>query len=280
MASLWADSTMYTRRQLVERWLRYATLHHLPLDAESAVLFVMAQQVSIQGQLAYIKALSGTFGRLGLEHQDLINVASALRAQGAEIPQTQAYAMTKREMLMLADACRHDPMLLLAVLLCWKTASRWGEIALLQAAHLTSVSSEEVVIAWGTLPKGRRGDPYTPSMYTVVVGDLTARIAALLARIPRHAPFCPMSTQQFDAWTRTLPPPLNQVTGHSFKKGAASHIVQMVTEQDLPLDPRRLSLLLKHKLTADLIGASTLRYPQMGVALARWLGTAEVTRLL
>ncbi len=258
MANLWAGSTMYQRRQLVERWLLYAQQHQLPWDAESAVLFVMAQNITIQGQLAYIKALSGTFGRLGLDKQDLLNVAAALRAQGAEIPLQQAYVMTKRELLELLELCRLDPMLQLTMLIAWKSASRWGEVAQLERGNLISVNSDECVIAWGTLPKGRRGNPFNPSMYSVIEGDLTDWISELAARIPARGPFCPLSTQAFDTWTRTLPAPLNNVTGHSFKKGAASHIVQTVTELNLQLDPRKLSVLLKHKLTADLIGASTL----------------------
>ncbi|MEK7415382.1 MAG: hypothetical protein AAB263_18905, partial [Planctomycetota bacterium] len=120
----------------------------------------------------------------------------------------------------------------------------------------------------------------TESMYTVIVGDLTERIAALIACTPAERPFCPIDAQQLDAETRRLPPPLCQITGHSFKKGAATHIVEAVTTAGVQIDPRRLSLLLKHELTADLISNSTLRYPQAGAGLARWLGTAEVTALL
>jgi len=117
-------------------------------------------------------------------------------------------------------------------------------------------------------------------MYTVIRGDMTAEIARALQKLRPENLLCEWDTQRFDQEMKRLRPPLNAITGHSFKKGAASHIVNRVTNEGVPLDPRHLSLLLKHKLTADLIANSTLRYPALGPNLARWLGTGTVTEIL
>jgi hypothetical protein len=274
---------MGQRRQLVERWLHFTTSNGLEMSDESAVLFILAvPELSVQTQLAYAKAMSGTFRHLGWERQELLTLCTALRAHGAEIPARQAYSVPKNEMLQLAAYFRQQRQLMeeLTVLIAWKSASRWGEVARLEVRDFLLVTPQEVIIAWGTLPKGRRSNPFKPSMFTVIVGDLTERIASLIGSAPREQPFCPIDTQALDAMTRRLPPPLSQITGHSFKKGAATHVVEMVATTGVQMDPRKLSLLLKHELTADLISASTLRYPQAGVGLARWLGTAEVTVLL
>lgn len=282
MTGLWAESTMAARRHLLERWLLFATSNNLPLDSESAVLFILAiPALSMQSQLAYLKALSGMCRHLGLDRSAFTAVSTALRAQGAEMPMSQAYVASKAEVLKLVDMLETNPMMQLAVMLAWKTASRWGEVAQLTKRHFLLINNDEVIVAWKTLPKGRRGNPYTPSMFTVIVGEMTARIAELLRTIIFvETPFCPKTTQQLDLWLKSLPPPLCRITGHTFKKSAATHVVRQVTERGLPLDPRRLSLLLKHTLTADLISSSTLRYPMMDVALARWLGTAAVTAIL
>jgi integrase len=235
----------------------------------------------MQSQLQYARALSGTFKFLGWDRQDLLTLCAALRSQGAEVPLHQAHPITKEELLQLLRRAK-NPWLYLALLIAWKSASRWGEVSLLTRRHLIKISPEEVVIGWGTLPKGKRGQPFYPSMFTVIVGDLTREIARLATLLPpsSESPFCPLGTLELDNWTRKLPPPLNKITGHSFKHGAATHVVNRVVNEKLNLDPRDLSLLLKHKLAADLISTSTLRYPSLGVSLAKWLGTQRVTNLL
>jgi integrase len=277
----WADSTLQQRRHLVERWLQFCRQHGIKATAESVVLWILAiPEISMQSQLQYSKAMAGTFKALGWDRQDITTLCAALRAQGAEVPLHQAYPISKLEVAQLLRLVK-EPFLYLAIMIAWKSASRWGEVSLLTARHFLKISPTEVVIGWGTLPKGKRGQPFYPSMFTVIVGDWTPEIARLAKLLPKNElPFCPLETLQFDAWTRKLAPPLDKVTGHSFKHGAATHVIDTVVREKLSLDPRDLSLLLKHKLAADLISTSTLRYPALGVNLAKWLGTQRVTNLL
>lgn len=281
MSNLWADSTMKQRRQLVERWVKFCEANHLPLTDETALLFILSiPDLAPQGQIAYAKALSGTFRHLGWQRQELLTAITALRAQGAEIPIEQATPITKEHVMQLLQVFKDLPLLQLSMVVAWKTASRWGEVALLTRRHFLVVDRKEVIIGWGTLPKGWRSQPFHPSMYTVIVGSGTIDIFNILTNhVKDDEPFCPWDTSTLDSKLSRLEPPLNQYSGHSFKKGAASQVVAAAAG-GAQIEPHHLSLLLKHKLTMDLLSASDLRYPKMGPDLARWLGTQKVTKLL
>ena len=113
------------------------------MTADTAVLFVLATQVSKQGQLTYAKALSGTFTHIGLGNQPLLSFAAALRAAGAARTLLQ-WAEPEVELSAVCEGDTHR-----------------GDSEL---AH----------------PKGRRGDPFTPSKLVVVTGALTEKIASPL----------------------------------------------------------------------------------------------------
>lgn len=281
MSNMWAETTLQDRRSLVNRWIRWCTKHNLQQCGASATLFIASNpNLRPQGQLAYAKALSGVFRQLSWDRTDLLALASALRAQGAEIPEKQAEPL-KKEHLEQWLATLADPLLKLAAMVCWKTASRWGETALLTRENFISVEPEEIIVAWGTLPKGRRADPYTPSMYTVIVGQWTGEIARLLQLVPtQDQPFCPWPTERLDAELKNVPC-MAAYTGHSFKKGAATHVIRAAARNpNLGIKPQEISVLLKHKLTYDLLSSSDLRYPEAGPHLARFLGTQRATLLL
>jgi integrase len=276
--SMWADSTMDQRRHLVQRWMEYCNLHQMPLTGDSALTFIMSiPELAIQGQLAYAKAFSGTLKHLGIDRQALLTAQSALRAQGAEIPIEQADPITKPQVIQLLQ-CIRDWRLKLAIMIAWKAASRWGEVSLMCREHFLSITNNEVIIGWGTLPKGFRKDPFRPSMFTVIVGDMTSEIATLARRTTSEIPFCPWTTHKFDAEMKKTRQ-FKHVTGHSFKHGAATQIAEKAAN-GAQVQPHELSVLLKHKLTYDLLSATTLRYPSLGPDLARWLGTQRVTALL
>jgi hypothetical protein len=279
MMNMWAATTFHDRRLLIERWFRWCVHYKQEPTAQSAVMFVMSiRNLKVQGQLAYAKAMSGTFKQLGWERQDLLSLATALRAQGGAIPYSQAKPLLKADLIWWLDRMT-DPMLRLTTMVCWKTASRWGEMTLLTTENFIVVTPEEVIVSWSTLPKGRKADPYTPSMYTVIRGPWTAEIARHLKSIKHQRPFCPWSTEQLDYELSRIDR-LKEYSGHSFKRGAATHVVNEVYTKQIEFRPTELSILLKHKITYDLLSSSDLRYPEAGPNLARILGTQNLTRLL
>ncbi|MDO9353281.1 MAG: hypothetical protein Q7T55_06280 [Solirubrobacteraceae bacterium] len=173
-----------------------------------------------------------------------------------------------------------NPLLRLTAMLCWKTASRWGDVVNLTVSHFPVIEDNEVIVAWSTLPKGRKANPYTPSMYTVIQGSWTSEIAATLRLITDpNLPFCPWTTDKLDAELKKVNL-MARYTAHSFKRGAATHLVKEAERLGIELSATDFSVLLKHKTTYDLLSSQDLRYTEAGPCLARLLGTQRVTRLL
>lgn len=277
--NMWASSTFQDRKCLIERWLRWCKRYNQEPNTASASLFLMAiPRITPQTQLAYAKAMSGTFRFLGWERQDLLTLASALRAQGAALPIDQAKPMRKVDLEQWIQTLSH-PWLRLTAMVCWKTASRWGDVVNLEKAHYIQAQDDEVIVSWSTLPKGRRADPYTPSMYTVIHGHWTTEIAQLIRASPENIPLCPWTTDKLDSEFKKCEL-MKEYTAHSFKRGAASHVIQELQRLSIEMRPAEFSVLLKHKLTYDLLASSDLRYPEAGPGLARMLGTQNLTKLL
>lgn len=287
---LWKDTVWSKRRQLVQRWMLFCQARNLQLDEQSVLLWIFSiRDLAPQGQLQYVKEMSGTFLRLGRPRQDLLTAQTALHAQGASIPADQAMPIPKdhvKDMMQCLSPSREHRCLTLAIMVAWKTGSRWGEVSLLTRKHFIHVAPNQVIIAWGDLPKGANKNFFTPHMYTVIEGDWTGAIAQLVRELPllgvaRDAPFCPWSTKKFDERIKRDPFPfhLRQYTGHSFKKGASTHITRLAS-QGADVKPHELSILMKHSIQFDLLSSSDLRYPEAGPDMARWLGTQRLTRLL
>lgn len=279
MADMWAASTMANRRRIFRRWELWCRDNGLPMTDESAMFFVLAiPELQPQGRLQYMKELSGMMRHLGLQQQQLLTVSSALRAHGAAIPLKQAAPLPRDVLLNYLPQVSH-PGLRLALMVAWKTASRWGDVVGLTIAdNFILVSDESVVIHWQTLPKGWKKDPFRPSMMTVIEGPLTHEIAMLARQVPQQRPFCPWTTEKLDTeWTRH--PTMNPFTAHSIKHGAAQHLVaQAATHGNV--EPQIISVLLKHKLSYELLANMSVRYIGPTVELARLMGTQRATRLL
>ena len=273
--NMWAKKTSRERRYLWERFAAWTGRHRLPMNADAAVLFVLATSVSQQGQLTYAKALSGTFLHIGIANQSLLSFASALRAAGAAIPAGQAVHISRERLISWATVQRDD--LRLCALLAWKSASRWGEVCSLDSEQFVLVTPTEVVVDWHTVPKGRRGDPFTPSKFVVVTGPLTSTIALLFDRLKPFRTLTTVTTEAIvERWRHT--PGMEQYTGHSIKRGAVTYLLSLLA-QGLPVDPALISVVAKHKVETAL-SPTTLRYAGDPVALARALGTQHVTKWL
>jgi integrase len=266
--------TGHMRRQLVQRCQRWAAIYNLPMTADTAVLFVMATRASTQAKLTYAKAMSAISRYFQWEQRPLLTLISALRSAGAQIPTRQATPITKQ--VLLAWAARQSPDVQITAMVAWKTASRWTEAAALTRANFISVSDQEVVVDWRTIPKGRRANPFAESRWTVIVGSLTKNIAQRLRHLPA-GPLTTLTASSLDRrWAATAA--MASYTAHSIKRGALTVLLQMAAQGRLNL--RYVGLVAKHTAAVPELAAVTIRYGADPIALARALGSSRATALL
>lgn len=263
-----ADSTQQQRAALWDRLTRWLNSQQLPMNGENASAFVIATGVSPQAQLAYAKTLATMLEATG--HRTIIPrmLIKALQRQGAEIPLHQALPLTREQLL---HAARSLPRVEQAILLlAWKTASRIGEAVELRPDNLLELSTERIIVRWGTLPKSQKTNPFTATNYAVIVGSLTAEIATTL-QTSRTGP-----RERYTTWT--APQMAAHITktfgrgysGHSVKRGALTHLLTTNTPLNI------IQLLAKHKLVTQL-SSTTIRYLAHETELALRLGTQDAT---
>ena len=188
----------------------------------------------------------------------LLSLAAALRAAGAAIPTQQAVPMIKNDLLEWAAAqkdCR-------TWLVAWKTASRWAEVAALTRSQFIHVTEDEIIIDWFTTPKGKRANPFSPSRWAVIQGSLAEGIFDLLQGMGHFESLHPWGTSSLVKEFS-----MKQYTAHSIKRGAISHLMQVLAEGH-PIPEELISRLAKHKTISPLSDV-TLRYGGDQVAMAR-----------
>ena len=278
MLHMWAGSTWASYGSVWGRYLEYCLEHGLePEESQNGCLWVVStvgttEKVSLQGQHQYAKTLSAVFGRLGWHCRYLSMMAAGMRNQGALIPIHQALAITLAELrILLAD--KRLATVHLGLMLAWSSASRWDDIVNLTRSMFIYVAVSRLIISWSDQTKTTKGDPFRSSAYVVLEGSFTSAIFASLPQDPQDN-ITAHTTAQLD---RLLKKCGYQWSGHSFKRGAANHLVRQAAEGrfDLALLPQ----LLKHKSATD-FNSCTIRYVGDHVSLALALRTAEATRLL
>jgi hypothetical protein len=163
-----------------------------------------------------------------------------------------------------------------AAMIAWKSAARIGEVRNLTRASLVQLSKSSIIIDWFTLPKGRRGDPYTPSRFAVLEGDLVPRIYKFFRTLQKDEPVMAATTSEFRKALQACPG-MRKFSAHSIKRGAISHLMQFVPET---VEHLLVSRLAKHKVDSDDVSRQTLRYGADHKQLARSLRTSRVTTLL
>ncbi|KAJ9440335.1 hypothetical protein DIPPA_05758 [Diplonema papillatum] len=245
VSRMWASSTSQQRQLLWARLARWAHNNCLPINPDTACLFVLATGVSPQAQLAYTKALSGAFRHIGITNVPLLSLASALRATGAAIPVNQAPPVPKECLIRWALTQRTD--IRLAVIVAWKTASRWAEVADLSSDQFILVTSTEVIIDWQIASIFRVLAPFELTTTT------TSRLSHMWDSVPSMARF----------------------SGHSIKRGAVTHLFSRVA-QGVPIDVMLICRLAKHS-TKQGVPDMTVRYGGDGIPMARALQTGLVT---
>lgn len=188
----------------------------------------------------------------------------ATKAQGANIPTTQAHPITIQQVLQVPAPVG------IWVLLAWVTLSRWGDVEHLRAENFVVFSPVRIVIDWGTLPKGRATDPFCPSRYADIQGRWTAPLfSGLRGKPPTRDQLIPL--------LRQVDP---RLTAHSIKRGAVTEATRHAHEAGVP--PVLVSRLAKHSekgLPGGMVN-TTLRYNAVPGDLALVLETARVTSLM
>lgn len=248
------------------------------MSPETAALFVAATDTSMQAKLTYAKCLAGTMKQLGFTVTPLHTVAAALRAQGAAIPMHQAEPIEKSTLMSWAK--RQDIRTYIATCIAWKTASRWAEVRDLTRRHFIKLTPSEVIIDWFRLPKGRNVDPFTPSRFAVIRGDLTDIIASTIPTLLSDdaTKLTDMLASEIDAiWANH--DTMKRYGAHSIKAGALSYLTERAAERKL--DPLLISVLGKHQHT-NVLAKMTNRYVhrKSSLALAELYRTGEATILL
>lgn len=277
LTHVWAPSTLRDRQSLWARYNNFLTDKGLPLSDHTAALFISATDVLPSSKLAYTKSLMSLLATMRIECPILRLLAKGLRGEGALVPTHQANPITREHLLALAES--FPPPDAAAVLLAWKTASRWDEISRLTTDHLIHRSDAEIVIDWMQDTKSSRLDPHRATNLTVVRGEWTDRIHRSLSTVP-HARLTQITYDDL-ILRMTEMFPEQKYTAHSIKRGALEMATIAAAEHQVP--PQTLDLLAKHKPTNPPLESTTLTYlgsKKGKAAAARLIGTGNLTRHL
>lgn len=271
--AVWARSTLNKRKNLFLRFKEFIAEHQRPLTDHSATLFLETTGTSKQARHQYGKELMAILNRMQIPTTRLSMYLSGLRAMGALVPLQQAKPITKGLLLRMSELV--EPRLRAAILVAWKTASRWGEVQELTGENFIHRSRDQVIIDWERKTKTTRSDPYRASKYTVIEGEMTSEIYEEIKLLGAKQRLTEIDTAGLvKVMRRTVG---NGYSAHSIKHGAMAHLVRLGAEGKVTVE--QLELIAKHK-KATQMAATTIRYLQDRVATARFLGTQEVTRLL
>lgn len=274
IGQLWGTATTKARSGLWLRYTHWCNSQRLPVNSDqSASLFVAATAISPQGMLAYTKALAAIFLRFGWSRSTLLTLAAALRAAGGDIPIKQAEPFTQEAFIQWA--LKQPERIRVALLICWKTASRWSEARQLSLSNFLRILPHEIVIDWHTLPKNRKRAPWAESRYTVITGPYTTTIARLLKKYLGTGPLCELTTARLNALIKQTFPNLST---RSIKRGAVTWLTQVVDEQGL--DPQLIPLVAKHQRPSPVLPPMSMRYAANPLALAHILKSARATQHL
>lgn len=280
IAAIWSRSTWNQFRSLWQRFHLFATLTLGEEDVSpdhAAALFVVSMNVSVQTKHTYIRNFITIFRKLEWTHQELTLLDTALRTQGCLVPMTQAKPMTQADAQKLFRSLPTPHNYL--VMLAWKTASRWDEIARLTPhSFLQSDNPMEIIIYFGSETKASRTRPFRPDLFAVIRGAYTKELQAFL--YPRirttspHQPLFPIPTatirEMLDPWG---------YSAHSMKRGAILHLLHVLPEGSPHLS--LLPLLGKHAPHYHVLNDMEIRYgAEHQIGAARHLGTGILTCLL
>lgn len=273
-----------------QEFARQHRVERLPLGVQLTA-FISNLQVASSTRSNYASALGSTARRMGLQVPMLDLLRAAANAVGPTTPTRQAVPATRLQIFSLINAALHNnnnnKRLAVAIYLCWKTASRWADVMMLNREsflNLTTAATDNfLVIQWGATKTNRKQE-FRPDSWTVVVEEnigvawMTALTIEVIAALPRGRLLVEQTTEQLRRFMRQHEATA-ELTAHSVKRGAVNLLVDAAVDGRLA-DPRLIPLLAKHKDQLHAFPSTTLRYVEDKVKLALMLGTQHVTRLL
>lgn len=307
MSIIWQDSTLGQRASLFQQFQVWSTIHGLPTEENwSADLFVAGlPKAKASSQHQYLKELSLILSMIRNNNTTRLLIKS-FASNGGLIAQNQAPPMTKAQMLTFA--AKH-PSQKLPLYLAWKAVLRWDDVKTnLTIANFLKITASEIVIDFGEKSKTGRHQPYTPSRFVVIEGDLTKEIAQMLSQYtssvkkvrilrkdPRPGSKTSTASNTFTTWTTSKFEqelskifPNQGLRAHSPKAGALAHLMNNVPADEMDL--KIFEIVAKHNTKYDKkINPTTVRYlcrPKQAegklamISLARQLGTQKLTKYL
>ena len=232
-------------------------------------------------RLKYISDMTAMASRLGLSTPISRMYAGGLRGIGAMVPTNQALPIRAEDVKSLAEALlrseRDGHRAYTAIYIAWKTASRWGEIQMLQRSQIRLVPPHRkagpqapgapltppwILVEWRDRTKATsKGDCFRPDSWTLI--EDPAPFPEPVTRTLRE-----LETEQPDAYLYSRPTewlermmrrhlPGKEYSAHSIKAGAARYLAEALTQQLIPEE--LLARVLKHK-TSSVVPATTIRY--------------------
>lgn len=280
VASVFAESTWEAKAGVWRRFRRWCVAQNIRVSGLSAALWVAATGVAAAAKLTYLRHLIGILEYLRYGTRVPRIYAKALEARGGTVPKKQAEPLLPTDLRRVLEAMdRKDR---LALLLCWKTAARWGEVQQLHPMRdFVRVSPQRVVVRWGRIPKGRSRNPFVPSAFAVIEGPGTSELSKGIAALRRQGctKLTGLSTRRFAALIKKVMG--NGYSAHSVRRGALSHLQGVMAEGRGEFGEVELARLAKHQSKADPYPVTSIRYGwARPLHLALSLKTGKVTRCL
>lgn len=258
-----------------EEWAK--TQHPIPdlWAPQTWSAWIESTQTRPQGRLSYNKIATAICSlRQKLQGNPLALHRRSLLGEGAATPIKQAPPLP-RELLDHPTLRPHR----LALLVAWKTASRWDEVQRITRESCTILPPTadnplQVLVDWSDKTKASRCNPHRASRFTLIEGPLTEELRSLLLPLHPRATLTVMTTTALDTILRPL-----GFSAHSIKAGALNVAAKALSSRPGLESEMLLSRLAKHQHPLDPT-TTTLGYLRDHVALARTLGTHQVTRYL
>lgn len=285
----------------------FSLIHDPPTDATGIMLFLetIAHPATAY---QYAKIIRGWYKTKGAVCPPVLD--QYILARGREASKyrpKQAWAITKEELMGFAKD--KQPMMQLALWLCWKTHSRWAEIAALTRRCFLQVDPSGIVVAFAT-----HHTPHVTGIKTahrnrfqmkhfLVVRDRSEEVMTwacnLINALPRYGTtkMFPWTTAQMDKLLATIPlrreiqeqmleesmfpdpPPRHKhYTCHSIKKATMEITTSNIAAGLLP--PKALRVIGKHASQMEEIPSTSVRYVHEHPQLAFLNGSQDITILV
>lgn len=294
LAGIWAKRTWAERARLWNHVQEFASTNgitSLPFGAQAIAFIANNRNLQPTSRYTYAKQLRALAAALAIETPLLDLYCKGLAASGAADPEAaqQAVPATQAQVDALIDAgltaFNGNPRIPTLLYLAFKCAARIDDLLHLTKESLLPPSDKlganQIVIEWGRTKTNRRNERRVHSWTVVEENRIPARLRMVqqaFASLRPGEPLCMLTTQQLVRLVQRHPQ-CRDLTGHSFKRGAADHLFQLAASGVIE-DPRLIVTLLKHQDALQDFPRTTLRYVQDKTSLALTFKSQLVTRHL